>query len=255
MAYKNTERREKLFATMLAAVLLLCISGSVRAGEPVVPPPDPGTGAAAEPAAQPDKKNDKWIFDPRGRRDPFTFSITPKIGDDSGSTTPGVDKPTEPGKVDIDPKLIIAKQKEAENLYNEAEIGFLEVGQEGHAIEVIAKCDAGMKVFADTPNAGTVPEWQPVRNRLEALRKAAERMKMRQDSRKKFDESNMRLTGIVARDRGSRAIVNGERVGKGDLVTSGENYVVSVDDIQQDQVILVTPESFKVKLTWSEIAK
>jgi len=244
----NQPRRRAGFA-LQGLALSLGLAASVFAGEaPPVPPavPDP-VAAAAE------KKDDKFVYDSRGRRDPFSFSLKPNIKDDP---VPGsLDKTDPTQKPDIDPKLILQKQQEAEGFYAKAEAAFLEVGLDGHPVEVLTICDSGMKVFADTPNAGAIPEWQSVRGRLDMLRKAAERMKQRQDSRKKFEETNIRLTGIVARDRGSRAIVNGERVGKGDIVSAGDSYVVSIDDIQPDQVILVTPDGFKVKLTWSEIAK
>ena len=247
---KSTTRGKWLVLPMLLVGLWLA-RGSAFAGEPVVPPP--GQAPKAEKTDEEKKTEEKrasdekaWVFEPRGRRDPFTFAFKPAIASDVSTTT--TTDPNRPPQ--LDPALIRQKKAEAEARYMEAENLFMEIGKEGRAMEALAKCDEGLKVFTDTPNYGAIQEWQPVRARLENLRKASERMKQRHDAEKKFREVNIRLTGVVARDRHSQAIVNGKPVGKGDIVSASDNYDVSVDDINPDQVVFVTPDGFKVKLTW-----
>jgi hypothetical protein len=242
---------EKKRAALLAGIFLLA-GASVFGGEP--PPPPPGAAEKPPEEKKPDEKRPSdekpFVFESRGRRDPFTFAIKPTIIEATPNTQPG-----EVVGPNLDPALIRQKKAEAEQKYVEAENIFMDIGKEGRAMEAIAKCDEGLKVFTDTPNYGAIAEWQPVRARLENLRKASERMKQRHDAEKKFREVNIRLTGVVARERKSQAIVNGKTVGKGDIVAASDNYDVSVDDIHPDQVVFVTPDGFKVKLTWTEMSK
>jgi len=232
----------------IAALWLLAAGIPVAAGE-APPPVQPPKVEKTEDKKPSDEK--AWVFESRNRRDPFTFALKPTIVDDTGTSGTG-DLSKTP---QLDPKLIKLKQEQAEEMYRDAENLFMEIGRDGRAVETVTKCDAGLKIFTDIPNYGAIPEWQPVRAKLEALRKASERMKQRQDAEKKFKEINIRLTGVVARDRHSQAIVNGKSVGKGDIVAASDNYDVAVDDIHPDQVVFVTPDGFKVKLTWTEMSK
>jgi len=250
MAEFKTEER---WRTALLAGVFLLAGARVFGGEPVPPPPTGAEKPAEEKKTEEKKPSDEkpWVFESRGRRDPFTFAIKPTIVPDA---IPG----TTPGEIQIvlDPALIRQKKAEAEAKYAEAENIFMDIGKEGRSMEAIAKCDEGLKVLSDAnTNYGSIPEWQPVRAHLENLRKASERMKQRQDAEKKFREVNIRLTGVVARERKSQAIVNGKTVSKGDIVAASDNYDVSVDDIHPDQVVFVTPDGFKVKLTWTEMSK
>lgn len=242
--------REKGRIAMASQAMVLLAVSCAYCGEP---PPPAAEKPAEEKAAEEKKPSDEkpWVFESRGRRDPFTFALKPVIQDTIPGSQPGGDAT----KPNLDIAVINQKRAEAEALYAEAENLFMNISSESRAMDAIAKCDAGLKVFSDTPNYGAIPEWQPVRARLENLRKASERVKQRHEAEKKFREVNIRLTGVVARERRSQAIVNGKTVGKGDIVAASDNYDVSVDEIQPDQVVFVTPDGFKVKLTWTEMSK
>ena len=86
------------------------------------------------------------------------------------------------------------------------------------------------------------------------MRKAAERIKQRQDAERDFNQMNIKLTGVVAREKNSQAIVNAKVVTKGDVVpSSNEGVDVVVADILPQQVVFVF-RGYKMMLTLSEIS-
>ena len=178
-------------------------------GEPEKPPAGP---APAE--EQP------WIYEDGGRRDPFTFM------------KPIVIKTAQPGE-QPDRGRMVERQVEAERNYNIAANALMS----GNPKAALAACDAGLEAFRDI-RTDNVPELQEMRERLFRLRKASERQRNRQDAEDAFKNLNLRLSGVVARERDSKAIINGKQVGRGDLIEAADNSEGAiVDDIQQGRVI------------------
>jgi hypothetical protein len=232
----------------LVCAVALGLSCVMTFGGEAPPPVDPT--APAKPAEKkpedelsPSMDAKPFRFDMGSRRDPFIF-----ISEIPAELIPTKDgDPTVKAPV-LDKKVIEQVRAEAEAHYAEAERAF---SKEGKAQEAINKCDEGLKVFAQFPSAGAQDEWRDVRERLFDLRKAAERVRQRQEAKKKFDDLNIRLTGIVSRERNSQAIINSRTVRKGDVVAASEAYDVVVDEIRNDQVVFVF-QGFKMALNLSE---
>jgi len=148
----------------------------------------------------------------------------------------------------MDPAQIAMKKMEAMTHYNLAEQSLLEM----NAADSMVHCDKGLEVFKDVPMKD-YKELQEVRDMLMRMRKAAERIKQRQDAERDFTMMNIKLTGVVAREKNSQAIVNAKVVTKGDVVPSANEGVdVVVADILPQQVVFVF-RGYKMMLTLSEI--
>ncbi|MGD0092181.1 MAG: hypothetical protein ABSE73_19880 [Planctomycetota bacterium] len=188
-------------------------------------------------------------------RDPFTFR---KKGNEPPPPPPGPgeqhgedkNKVVEP----LNPEKHREMRAEAEKMYGEAEQAFmLETGADARTSEVVAKCDNGLKPL-DIPGLEKYQDLLQARNRLQELRKAAERVHQRQEAEKKFRDMNIRLTGVVARERHSQAIVNGKPVGKGEVVAVSDNYDVVVDEIRPDHVIFLF-QGYKMMLSFTDMPR
>jgi len=193
-------------------------------------------------------------------RDPFTFRRKPIVQArdtvrDTTSTLP-------PGPVTaVSAEAIRQKTADMEKWYGEAELAFmLQTGRDTRLSEVAFKCDKGLELLKDLPDVTRCPDPVAVRDLLQVkeklleLRRAGERVRQRQDAEKKFRDMNIRLTGVVARERRSQAIVNGKIVGKGEVVAVSENNDVVVDEIQPDQVIFLF-QGYKMSLTLSDMPR
>jgi hypothetical protein len=242
-------RRSKQWMSA-GALLSLCLVAAARAGEPAAAPPPP---APVEAGAEPDEP--PFQFEANERRDPFTFTKT--VQPVVSVATANLDNPGDSGgrRGNVMKKEEIeAKKKEAEGYYNEAEL----VMMEGDALQALARTDKGLEVFKEIPNMGA-PSYEPlqeVRERLFRIRKAAERMRQRQDAQREFERLNLRVTGVVAREKHSQAIVNKDLVNKGDMVaTVGDsNDVVVVDEILPERVIFLF-RGFRIALDISDYIK
>jgi hypothetical protein len=239
----------------LLSVMLAVTPSHVLAGEaapladkPVEAPPETPEAKAAREARELQQRPFK--FEMGERRDPFVFIAKAPVQQiENPGTTPGTPG-TEPG-INLSNETIAKVKAEAEAFYAEAERAFLEFSREGKAVEAIAKCDEGLNLFTQYQKASTVPQWQEIREKLFDLRKAADRIRQRQDAKRKFEELNIRLTGIVAKEKNSQAIVNSRTVRKGDVVAAGESSDVVVDEIRPDQVVFVF-QGFKMALNLSD---
>ena len=196
----------------------------------------------------------RFVFDPKGRRDPFTFRRKP-----DPDVITGVN-PAEPGPPGggVEPttvELMVLKEK-SEKLYGEAEESFMNLNKDGRAVEVVLKCDKGLEVFKDVANIAKYTMLLEVREKLLDLRKAAERIRQRQEAEKKFKELNIRVTGVVVRDRRSQAIISGRGgpASRGTVVAASESYDATVDDIRDDQVIFLF-QGYRMALQLSEMPK
>ena len=247
------------------AVLALLAAGSLSAAEPVKPPVGPetpsGGGAggsggsdtppAAPPGAEPEKKpviEDVWTFDPADRRDPFSFTRAVVVVEKENDLGPGG---SGQGRQGLSRNEVEAKKREAEAAYTEGERALMA----SDAPDAVSKCDRGLDVFKDVPNIADYRDLQEVQSRLLRLRKAADRLRQRQDAEREFTRLNIRVTGVVARDKRSQAIVNASIVSKGDLVTTGDSTdVVIVEDILPEQVIFLF-RGYKMMLTLSDTSR
>ncbi|MCW8133638.1 MAG: hypothetical protein KIS92_25055 [Planctomycetota bacterium] len=165
-----------------------------------------------------------FVYDDGGRRDPFTF-------------TKPIIAPTEtaPGPDQIAPSTLIVLKEQAERNYLLAE----QLMMAGNPREAITACDKGLEGFREIKNIEEVPDLQDMRERLFRLRKAADRLRSRADAEQAFKNLNLRVSGVVARDRDSRAIVNNKVVGKGDLILASDNSEGAiVDDIVPGRVVV-----------------
>jgi hypothetical protein len=211
-----------------------------------------GEPPAPETAKKPvDEK--PFVFEVRNRRDPFCFRRKPDIPTAPGPE-PIVGKAGGDDTKDIDQAQVEKRKADSEKAYTEAESAFLEIGRDGRAPDIIAKCDVGLDVLKDVPNIAKYPELLSVREKLLDLRRAADNMRLRQIAEKKVGEMNIRLTGVVFRDRHSRAIVNGKPVGRGAVVAVSDSNEVIVDEIKPDQVVFVF-QGYKMMLTLSDMAQ
>ena len=230
--------RGALWALLLG---LAVWNSPVCAGEPAATPPPEEKKTVDEPP---------WRFDPADRRDPFTFTKAIAAVDPVNPTPDGTG--TASGRPVLRPHEVEAKKKEAEGFYQEAE----RLLMDSDPAQAVLRCDRGLEVFKDISNIADYRELQEVREKLFRMRKAADRMRQRQDAEREFARLNIRVTGVIARDKRSQAIVNAAIVSKGDLVqTSGESSdVVVVEDILPEQVIFVF-RGYRMMLTLSEIGR
>ena len=230
----------------------LTLASAAFAGD--APPPN----APAAPEAPPEEKKSSSVEEvtytviPGDRRDPFTFlKVVPKVSqqvDPSNGNPGGGTNPEDAHRLDA--AQIAQKRGDALNFYNSAEMALMDM----NAAESMARCDHGLEVFKDV-QMNFYPALQEVRDLLLRLRKAADRVRQRQDAERDFNMMNIHLTGVVARERNSEAIVNTKIVGKGDVVpTSQEGVDVVVADIQPQQVVFIF-RGYKMILTLSEIGR
>ncbi len=246
---ESGQRRSLL--PLLAVLLLLTVAPFARAIAGEAPPP-PAGGAEATPENKEGEKKpieESFNFVPGERRDPFTFTkVIPKVAPPPTGviTTPDEDKTPQR----MDAAQIAAKKNEALNFYAQAEGSLMEM----NATESMARCDRGLEVFKDV-QMNLYKELQEVRDVLLRLRKAAERIRQRQDAERDFGMMNIHLTGVVARDKNSQAIINAKVVAKGDVVPSStEGSDVVVSDILPQQVVFIY-RGYKMMLTLSEIGR
>ena len=233
-----------------AVALLLVASGPVAAVAAGEAPP------AGAPPVAPEASNEKpaqveetFNFVPGDRRDPFTFTkVIPKLATPTNSTNNPLEEDQTQKRMDA--AQIAAKKSEALNYYSMAEAALMDM----NATESMARCDRGLEVFKDV-QMNLYKELQEVRDVLLRLRKAAERIRQRQDAERDFSQMNIQLTGVVARDKNSQAIINAKVVTKGDVVpTSTEGGDIVVSDILPQQVVFIY-RGYKMTKTLSEIGR
>jgi len=213
----KTSNGIRMAAWACACLTLACSARSAEQKPPVEQPAPPEATFADEPP---------YIHDDGGRRDPFTYM---KVAIQT-PTTPG-----DPTKPDIAPDQIQVVKTVAEKSYSAAEQALMA----GNAREAVTQCDKGLEAFRDIKNVESVPDLQDLRERLFRLRKASERLRNRADAEQAFKNMNLRVSGVVARERDSAAIVNGKAVRKGDLILASDNSEGAiVDDIVPGRVVV-----------------
>jgi len=246
---KNFAFTSGMAAALALGIALGCVSA--RAGEPApVAAVDPAKTADADAVLAAEEP--AFNFDPQDRRDPFTFTkvVAPTAKVSSGNE-PGATSDGGPKKV-MRADEVEAKRREAETFYLKGERNLMET----ESAKAVADCDRGLEVFKEIPNIGDYRDLQDVRERLFRLRKASDRMRLRQDAEREFLRLNIKVTGIVARERNSQAIINASIVNKGDLVaTVGDsNDVVVIENILPDQIVFLF-RGYRIAQTFSEYAK
>ncbi|GMV79235.1 MAG: hypothetical protein AMXMBFR7_04190 [Planctomycetota bacterium] len=182
-------------------------------------------------------KEEQFKFDIKGRRDPFTFAKVDTVVKPvpTPGETPGVADANELNKI----------REAAKRSFDQAEQALMSANSRN----AMALADQGLEAI----NKAKVPltEWpelQELQEKLFRLRLAAERLFNREEAEVAFKNLNITVTGVVAKDRSSRAIVNSHVVGRGDLVETGdESSVVIVDQILPGKVI-VRFRGFRMKL-------
>jgi hypothetical protein len=246
----NAFKSKRCVASGRTLALCCCLALSATLGgvawsadAPPVPPVAPVAtpdGSDEIEAVSFDKKV-PFKFEMRERRDPFTFTKAVPV-DKKNIDTPTPNNTGERKHI-LGPAEVDAKHKEAEACYAEAARLLMDTkpNEAPKAAESLLQCDKGLEIFKDIVSIADYKELQDVRENLFRLRKAAERLRQRQDAVRDFASLNIRLTGVVVIEKHSLAIVNQKIVAKGDLVsTLGESAeVVVVDDILADQVVFL----------------
>jgi len=197
-------------------------------------------------------------FEPGGYRDPFAFHK--KLDRIAARSTPiGPVSPTLTPPNPLDPAEIQKRREKAERCYGEAQQAFmLETGRDTRPSDVVSKCDKGLEELKDVgdlskyPDQAAVRDLVQIREKLLELRRAGEQVRQRREAERRFRDMNLRLTGVVAQQRHSQAIVNGKIVGKGEVVATSESNDVVVDEILPDQVIFLF-QGYKMSLTLSDM--
>ena len=229
-------RRNALPSGWLLPAMLLTVCAAALGVEGA-----PGEGAQAE------KKPDEYVLGPADRRDPFSFT---KALPEAPKPLDRTNRQEDDDKaLKIDAQQIQARKVKALEHYQLAEAALMNM----NATESVLQCDNGLNVFKDL-KMNFYKELQDVRDQLLRLRKAADRIHQRQDAERDFTTMNLRLTGVVAREKNSQAIVNAQVVTKGSIVSSSssqEGAEVVVADILPQQVIFVF-RGYRIKLDMSE---
>jgi hypothetical protein len=211
--------------------------------------------AAAQPqpkeAAQPPKPEPaaplkieeevRFVLDDKGRRDPFTFMAKVRV-----APPPRDGQPPPPGPVEG----IVKTKQASEKAYADAEKAFLGIARGVNPLDVITHCDEGLVKLREVADIAKWHDLIELRERLFDLRRAADRLRVREEVTGNFEKLGIRLTGVVVRGRHSLALVNGKPVGIGEVVRIDDSNEILVDDIRSDQVIFVY-QGFKMakKLT------
>ena len=163
-------------------------------------------------------QDDIHIVKPRGRRDPFTFAFRPEI-------------PQQP--IEKRPEINIAGNvANADQQLDQAERALMErrVG------ECIERCEAARASLKDTPAGRS--EIEGLRQSLLRTRKAGEAMRERDEATAAFGKLNLTVSGVIARQRKSQAIVNGLLVREGQTIPADANETLMIERITSEQVVV-----------------
>ena len=185
----------------------------------------------------------------RDRRDPFTFTKQIEV-----VATPDLKNIRTERGPNLPPEQVEEKRKAAEELCHQAESSLMTM----NAQQSLADCDKGLEVFKNVPNIADpqLTGLQVLHENLLRVRKAAQQVLAREQANVDFSRLNLRITGIVARQKRPQAIINGEIVDKGAIIgTSKDNKdAVVVEDILPEQVIFLF-HGYEMSLSLSEIER
>ncbi len=173
-----------------------------------------------------DPEAEPWKFVDDGMRDPFTF-IRVKEAEVKIETVESV--------TPKDPRIRI--EQEAREKLAKAETQF----KSAQYKSAITNCDEGLESISKLEKDVRLPEVsiQEIREKLYSLRTAAERLYNRKIAEQAFKQLNIKVTGVVAKNRNSLAIVNSRVVTRGDLIEStDQSGGAIVDEILPGRVIL-----------------
>jgi hypothetical protein len=190
-------------------LLLVCASVSIAAEDLTEVPAIRADGGAR--------------FEHRGRRDPFTFIR---------------DVPKEP-LINIDTKVkrplfdVQANLQSVEQLYTEAQSRFVA----GDFQNSLKACELALKTMCGFPTDVVIADGVRLKSEVALLHRAAQRQAQRIEAQNAFEQLNVKLSGVIARARGSQAILNGNIVREGQVVTFASDAIV-IESITDEQVLL-----------------
>ncbi|HYF50650.1 MAG TPA: hypothetical protein VEJ63_14655 [Planctomycetota bacterium] len=153
-------------------------------------------------------EEDEFTFDPRKRRDPFTFTQLEQV------TRPN------PGPV---------IQEKLQHVLHKAEQAFME-GRYGEAASLSRSALAGAATQLTQDSS-------EVCARLMRLETAAVRMEGRASAEREFKRAGVRVSGVVVRDGKTLAIVNSRIVARGELLPLGSDDAI-VEEVHADHIVL-----------------
>jgi hypothetical protein len=176
---------------------------------------------SAEPPVPKEPEERPFVFRDEGR-DPFCFWGREQLPTREGGAPAPVDE---------------ERIKEAKDNYQAAEARMLS----RRFAEAVQHCDDGVtKLNAVSAAKRAEAKTDELYERFFRLRRAADRLQKRMDAEKAFKSLNLKVTGVVAREHRSMAIINNQTVGKGGLIKTetSKKGAVYVDDIRPNRVVL-----------------
>lgn len=228
--------------TACAVLPCVWILGMVIAGAAEPPPPPP-----AEPP-KPVREEKQFKFDAKARRDPFAFRL---------KYPPPPEKPkvTIPANGDPPPITFETREKmnDAKKSLTESEGLFMKM----ETAESLARCQSGLQIIQkllEQPNIAQESVYGELLNLRESffrMSKASQKLKERQDAEREFKSLNVKLTGVVAREKNSQVIVNGKVLSKGGVIPISDSAEIVIYDILPNEVIFLFRD-YKMKLSISE---
>lgn len=183
---------------------------------------------------------DDYVVIQNDRRDPFTFCKTiPKYEEEKQPEVGGVVVPEE--SHGLSAEQVALRSAEALRDYYAGENWISD-----NPGESIKQCDSGLNIFADikTNNYRALSD---IRDMLLRLRKAAERIKQRNDAERDFKMIGVRVTGIVSRPQHSQAIINAKIETVGDTLELAGDNTATVSEINP-QVVVVIYRGYRMEL-------
>ena len=161
-----------------------------------------------------------YDFTPRNRRDPFTFRLDVQVEETISVAAPALD--------------IERVQVEAGAMYQKAHTAM----GERNTDEVKQNCSAALKLLNQIPRIPLIVKVEELRQKLASLNKAAEKLQQRREAQKAFDALKLSVSGVLMRDNGAHAIIDGHVLKAGEALLSSEERLV-VESISTDRVIMM----------------
>ena len=225
----------KIFRLSLAVCMTAAWAGLSVGGEGGTPP------GGQQPENPPEKK-ERFVYEPRNRRDPFVFTREVVFVDEAPARRPmpGIDTT---GKTPVEvEKGLTKEQLEAIVFKAMSSVREAETLMENNAYaNAIKACDDGLRELEKGKEDARIAE---IRERLLRLRKAADRLRLRREAEIDFKGKDLQVTGIVARERKPQVLINNHVLTKGSTIPGTEAQIEEI----RPGLIICRYKGFKVKL-------
>jgi len=159
-----------------------------------------------------------------GFRDPFTYWR--ELPQQVGGVREGEPPPDIAARLikDADDARVVAQERLKNQLYPKC----------------IEACDKGLESLSKVPDLASRADLQQRQELFYRLRRAAERLQKRAEAEAAFRNLNLRISGIIAKEYRSLAVVNGRIVTRGSLIDLPDpsEGAVYVDEIQPNRLVV-----------------